>query len=74
MRRHLLGLIIVLSFPSFSYAASFNNYFIRSENSVDLSKFSNANFVEDGKYELEVYINGEFLTKENIVFNNNKPF
>ncbi|MHA2706825.1 fimbria/pilus outer membrane usher protein [Vibrio owensii] len=73
MRRHLLGLIIVLSFPSFSYATSFNDYFIRSKNSVDLSKFSNANFVEDGKYELEVYINGEFLTKENIEFNNNKP-
>ncbi|MYM60109.1 fimbria/pilus outer membrane usher protein [Vibrio sp. OCN044] len=73
MRCLLLSSIVVLSTPSLSYATNFNNFFIRSENSVDLSKFSTANFVEDGSYDLDVYINGEFLTTDKILFSNNEP-
>ncbi|MEZ8088071.1 fimbria/pilus outer membrane usher protein [Vibrio sp. 1S139] len=71
MRYNTICLIFI--FPFFSYATTFNNDFIKSESSVDLSNFSHANFVQDGEYELEIYINGDILTTEKISFNNNKP-
>ncbi len=73
MRCLLTGVILALFIPSLSFATNFNNYFIRSESNVDLSKFSKANFIEDGQYQLNVYINSEFLTTERILFNNNEP-
>ena len=73
MRCLLTGAMLALFIPSFSFATNFNNYFIRSDNSVDLSKFSKTNFIEDGQYQLDVYINSEFLTTTEILISKNKP-
>lgn len=42
-------------------ASEFNSYFVKSTGKVDLSSFERSDFIPDGRYKLDLYLNGEYL-------------
>ncbi|GEM76229.1 fimbria/pilus outer membrane usher protein [Vibrio sagamiensis] len=74
MNKVTFNLFIVFFTLSFtSYSTEFNAGFIRSSSKVDLANFSKSNFVDDGEYRINVYLNGLLVKESSIEYENNKP-
>ncbi|WP_033004480.1 fimbria/pilus outer membrane usher protein [Vibrio azureus] len=74
MNKIIINIFIVFFMsPFISYSTEFNESFIRSSSKIDLTNFSQSNFVNDGDYRMNVYLNGLLIKEEVIEYKNNQP-
>ncbi|WP_217274038.1 fimbria/pilus outer membrane usher protein [Shewanella sp. VB17] len=72
MKFKLFFLTLLSVYSCTLVATEFNSRFIKSKDKIDLKKFVESGFVEDGRYLLGIYFNGEYLYSENINVNEGK--